>query len=181
MDALTAVMAGALTTAIVGGLVGYVLGYRKTQWERLYEQRAEVIAELSRLLWRFQDTALRATNPDRPQARAQKIAANEQAYDDLQNHFFGHTAWLSAEVREIMEMYLKDMAITLGAYNHDLNEEGQPSTDIGDRAAKRIFDTVSLVRHDLDNAFRDILYPPEWHERPLQWLAWLDAKLKRRE
>jgi hypothetical protein len=39
---------------VVAVLGGYLLGGRRTQFERLYEQRAEVIAELTRRLGRVQ-------------------------------------------------------------------------------------------------------------------------------
>ena len=46
----------------VGLLGGHLLGRRRTKFERLYEQRALVIAELTRRLGRFRRTALLAAN-----------------------------------------------------------------------------------------------------------------------
>src|SRR5215218_9235183 len=142
----------ALITAIAGVVLAaftYLLGVRRAQWDRLHERLAEVLAELSRLLWLFQRTALNATQPNQPpEVRAQRLIENRQALTALQHHYFGHTAWLPAEVSDAFESFIQDMVNTLRAYEHDLNEQGQPRTDVGIRASKHIFDTVPLYRHN---------------------------------
>jgi hypothetical protein len=64
----------------------------RTRHERLDEERAIVIADLSRLLWRCQSTALAGTNPNQPpEVRAARIAENREALTKLNNYYFARS------------------------------------------------------------------------------------------
>ncbi len=168
-----------MIAAVVGLPIAYFLGYRQTRFERLYEQRALVIAELSRLLWRFQMTALLGTNPDQPpQVRAERIAENQQAMTDLNYYYFANALWLDAETNQRIESFLMDMTNALRRHQGDLDEQGYPGSHVSIEEARRIFYMVPTVREELAARFRAILYPPPWYDAPLRFLEWLQATAK---
>jgi hypothetical protein len=53
-------------TAVVGILGGYIVGNWRLKYEHLHERRAEVIAELSKLLAAVQRGVVDFTNPFQP-------------------------------------------------------------------------------------------------------------------
>lgn len=61
MDAMVTALITAVVGAVVGGSVAYFFGLHRSRKERLEEKRAEVIAELSRLLFEVQDSYLHWT------------------------------------------------------------------------------------------------------------------------
>jgi hypothetical protein len=61
MDVVAPILA-----AVVGVLGAYVLGTRRSKYEHLYERRAEVIAELSKLLAAVQRGVVDFPNPFQP-------------------------------------------------------------------------------------------------------------------
>jgi hypothetical protein len=65
-SSVVAALITALITLVVSGSVAFFFGLQRSRQERLDEERAVVIAELSRLLGRFQVTALAATNQNQP-------------------------------------------------------------------------------------------------------------------
>jgi hypothetical protein len=176
MDAVVAALITGLITLLVSGPLAYYFGLQRSRHERLDEQRALVIAELSRLLWRFQMTALLGTNPNQPpQVRAQRIAENQQAMTELSHYVFAHALWLDAETNEIIESFLLDMTNTLNLYEANLDEQGYPS-DVGIAAARHIFEAVPAVREKPKAKFRAILYPPPWYDAPLRFLERTQAR-----
>ena len=52
--------------------------------------------------------------------------------------------------------------IGFSGFHNDLNAEGNPSTQGGADAARRIFHLVPQAREDIDAEFRAILYPAPW-------------------
>ena len=173
MDAITA----ALITLVVSGPVAYFFGLQRSRQERLDEERARVIAELSRLLWRFQMTALLGTNPNQPpEVRAGRIAENQQAMAELSHYYFARALWLDAETEQIITSFLVDMTNALNTWEGDHNEQGYPSSDVGIAAAQHIFHAVPVVREKLEIRFRAILYPPPWYDMPLRFLEHIQAR-----
>jgi hypothetical protein len=166
--------------AALGVVGGYILGHRRLRYERMYEQRALVIAQLSRLLWRFQATALLATNPTQPPSiRLSRMQENQEAMTEFQYYFVANTIWLDVATSDRIMTFLMDMTNELRTFHNDLNAEGNPSTQGGADAARRIFHLVPQAREDIDAEFRAILYPAPWYDRPLRWFAYLDRRFRR--
>jgi hypothetical protein len=146
--------------AVITASLAYFFGYQQTQRQRLYEQRVAVIAELNRLMWRFQQTALAGTNPNQPiQVRDPWIVQNRQVLTELQEFYFANTVWLDERIHSIIEPFFMGMVPTLMAWEADLDEHGNPSSQAGLDAAQRIHDAVPVVRSELEPAYRAILYP----------------------
>jgi hypothetical protein len=172
----------ALITLVVSGPVAFYFGLQRAQRERLYEQRVAVIAELNRLLWNFQRSALLGTNPDQPiQVRAPWITQNKRAFTELQEFYFANTVWLNEHIHGILEPFFLGMGYTLRTWEADLDEQGDPSSQAGLDAAQRINDAVPLVRRELEPAFRAILFPSQWYEPLLQIWERLENRNRREE
>ena len=167
-----------LIAAALGVVGGYVLGYRRTRYERLYEQRVAVIAELSQLLWGFQQTALLATNPGQPPSiRLNWTEQNRRALTDLHHSLFANTVWLPEPITESIALWMGDTTDDkLRIFHNDLNSQGNPSTQAGADAAAHIFNTVPEARREIEGKFRALLYPEPWYERPLRLLVYLDRR-----
>ena len=148
-----------VAVAVITAILAFFFGYQHTQRQRLYEQRVAVIAELNRLLWKYQQTALSGTNPGQPiQVRDPWIAQNKQVFTELQEFYFANTVWLDERTSRIIEPFFMDMTHTLRTWEASLDEQGNPS-QAGLEAAQRIHDAVPLLRKELEPAFRAILYP----------------------
>jgi hypothetical protein len=162
---------------VVAVLGGYLLGGRRTQFERLYEQRAEVIAELTRRLGRVQWTALTAANPGQPlgKVRLQRIEENKVAITQFIDFFIGHTLWLDEDRALQIDGHVVELANILTEYEGDL-AYGQPSSEVGVVAAARIEAMVPDAKQALDARFREIMYPPQWWDGPLRILAGLQRR-----
>jgi hypothetical protein len=146
--------------AVITAVLAYFFGYQQTQRQRLYEQRVAVIAELNRLMWRFQQTALSGTNPDQPiHVRDPWIVQNKRAFTELQEFYFANTVWLDERIHRIIESFFTGMVYTLMTWEADLDEHGNPRSQAGLDAAQRIHDAVPVVRNELEPAYRAILYP----------------------
>jgi hypothetical protein len=99
MDAVVPLLA-----AVLGGLVVYGLSGRRALKEWRYEKRAEVLAELYRLLSSVQNTARMATIPDVSlEVRKQRIMANRKAIEELLIYYHAHTLWIGAELLPTVE------------------------------------------------------------------------------
>jgi len=149
-----------IAVAVITAVLAFFFGYQHTQRQRLYEQRVAVIAELNRLLWKFQQTAISGTNPGQPiQVRDTWIAQNKRVFTELQEFYFANTVWLDERTNGIIEPFFMGMTYTLRTWEASLDEQGNPS-QAGLDAAQRIHDdVVPLLREELEPAFRAILYP----------------------
>lgn len=95
---LVASVIGAVTGAVLGGLVVYFLSGRRAQKEWRAEKRAEVVSEIYRLLSNVENTAGLATRPGAPlEVRRQRILENQKALKELLFYFGGHALWIDAE------------------------------------------------------------------------------------
>jgi hypothetical protein len=153
------------------------LGSSQTQFERLYEQRAEVIAELTRRLGRVQRTALTAANPGQPlgKVRLQRIEENKVAITQFIDFIIGHTLWLDEDLALDIDGHVVELANILTEYEGDL-AYGRPNSEVGVVAPARIEAMVPDAKQALDAWFREILYPPPWWDGPLRFLAWLQRR-----
>jgi hypothetical protein len=171
-----------IAVAIIAAVLAYFFGYQQMQRQRLYEQRVAVIAELNRLMWRFQQTALSGTNPGQPiQVRDPWIVQNKRVFTELQEFYFANTVWLDERIHGIIQPFFMGMMYTLRTWEADLDEQGNPSSQAGLAAAQRIHDAVPLVRHELEPAFRAILYPILSVERLLQIWERIEHRNRRQE
>lgn len=173
---------GALITALVGGPIVYLLGTRKLRYERLYEKRAEVIAELARLLSGVQNTARLATIPGVPlEVRKQRIRENRKMLTELVNYFHGHTPWLEAPLVQTIYDFTSGLSQALKHYEAELNK-GTPDSALAVRAAEHVQRILPEAEKVLEVEFRAILYPTPWHVWLLQSLVYiLDLPKRRRD
>ncbi len=174
MDAVVA----SLVSAVLGGLVVYVLDNRQLRHERLFERRAEVIAKLSEKLYAMQFGFTVFANPFQrgDVDRKEQMQDANRAFDELRHYYFSNAIWLDPESCEKIESFLEMAYTTMGGYVDDLNERGYPQTAEGRAAGSRILREIQPLRRELEVEFRAILYPPPWYEAPLQFLERLQNR-----
>jgi hypothetical protein len=117
-----------LLVAAVVGLGGYFLGYRRIRYERLYEQRALVIAELSRLFWQVRAHAIQGTDifsypAHQDQVQLRNEAAN--ALSDLLNYAYSNAIWLDPKTLQKLETFLQDITDVLTDFQSGLGDQGE--------------------------------------------------------
>lgn len=166
---------GALVGALVASLLAYFLGLRRSRYERLEEKRAEVIAELSRLLFEVQNKyvhwylpSLRGghTPAEVRGESAEKGATAIESLVALEHYYHSNVAWLDLGTADRIEGAISEL--------DELTEEyGGPGTgntyfqvtDKGVEIANRMRDRIPAIRDELIREFRDILYPYKWRAR----------------
>ena len=173
-------IAGPLIAAVVGAVVGgffvYLLSGRRARYEWLHEKRAEVIAELARLLSKVQSTARLATNPDAPlEVRKRRIGENRQALTELTYYFHGHTLWIDPSVVTTIYAFLEGLSQALKHYEIELNK-GIIDSNLSVRAAEHVNRIVPEAERVLEDEFRALVYPPPWWDYPLRVLQRFAAR-----
>lgn len=172
------VIAGALITAILGGLILYLLGVRRHHFGRLYERRAEVIADLSKFLYQTQRSFIVLTNiaPPDMEGREQQIEQAQQAFNKLVEHYHSNTVWLDMDTRDKVESFLEVLTNKVQAYMSDLDAQRIPQSGSAHKIGLWMRTEIPGFRRDLENQFRNIVYPPPWYEAPLQLLEQLQPR-----
>lgn len=169
-------LAAPLVAAVVGGLVVYLLGPRRARYEWRYQKRAEVTAELARLLSDVQGTARLATLPGLSgEVRKARIAKNRKALEELSFYSSGHTLWLDLSVARTVYAFVSGLSQALGAYESEVNKD-TPYSPLATRAVEHVNRIVPEAESVLEREFRAILDPPPWWDYPLRALEWLEAR-----
>jgi hypothetical protein len=172
MQSMDAVVA-ALITVIVGGPIAYFLGNRRLRYERLYERRAEVIAQLSEHLYLMQRSLMIWTNPfqssnvDRDEQRRKA----SEAFDNLLAYYHSNSIWLDRRTCDKMDSLISTAYEAAYTYADELNERGYPQNKVGRDASLRLRSELSALREELEEEFRAILYPAPWYDAPLRFLG----------
>jgi hypothetical protein len=177
MDAIVA----ALITAVVGGPIFYALGTRQRRLEGLYERRAQVIARLSELLFVMQRGLGTWANPvqsvgvDRD---AQRTSASD-ALQELVHYYHSNAVWLDPQTCEKIESVMDAAWTAAWDYADELNERGYTHNETGRNASRKLYSELPVLRRDLEDQFRAILYPPPWYDAPLRVLERIHARNRR--
>jgi hypothetical protein len=165
MDAVVPLLA-----AVLGGLIVYWLSGKQAQKEWRYQKRAEVLAEVYRLLSRVQTTAGLATRPDAPlNTRKQRIAENRQAMGELTFYLHAHTLWLDARSLPTIKAFVEGLSSALKHYEAEI-DKGTPDSPLAVRAAEHVQRIVPEAEQVLETEFRAIVYPSPWWEYALRGL-----------
>lgn len=159
-----------LIAAVLGGLIVYWLSGKQAQKEWRYQKRAEVLAEVYRLLSRVQTTAGLATRPGAPlDTRKHRIVENRQALGELTYYLHAHTLWLDARSLPTIKGFLEGLSSALKHYEVEINK-GTPDSPLAARAAEHVQRIIPEAEQVLEAEFRAIVYPPPWWEYPLRRL-----------
>ena len=103
-----ATIVAAVVGAVVAGLVAYFLGLQRSRYERLEEKRAEVLAEMSGLLFDVEDRFRRWYAPSlrgshtMNEVRSQSKERGEEALESLNalsRSYRRNVAWLTLPYR----------------------------------------------------------------------------------
>jgi hypothetical protein len=163
MDVVAPILA-----VVVGVLGGYIVGNRQLKYERLYQRRAEIIAELSRLLAAVQHGVVNFTSPFQRGDinRDEQAKEAQRAFFELVECYRANEVWLNPETCEQVEEVMNNVHQSLGDYVDDLDERGYPQSKEGRELGTCRFRETQLLRRKLLEEFRAILYPPPW------WQFW---------
>jgi hypothetical protein len=120
MDAVAPLLAAALTV-VVGTLLGYIVGNRRLKYERILERRAEVIAEMTKMMASLQRSLdkMSRTGID-AEERHENRAQASQTLAELGEYFARNEVWLSRETCRKIE----DLFFTLGMSLEDYLQVG---------------------------------------------------------
>ncbi len=185
--------------ALIGVLGGYMLGNRRLRYERLYEQRALVIAKLSELLFTLQSDLIDRSSPNQlwqtdrfvidsdltdwsSPFHVEQLDRDEQqknvaaVWRELAVYYRSNAVWLDPATCDRIDSFLKTAIELAWVYEDSLNESGHPRSAEARDAALRLIDTIPPLRRKLEDQFRTILYPPPWYDVPLRFLSWLHVK-----
>lgn len=168
MDAIVA----ALITAIVGGPTFYILGTRQRRFEELYQRRAQVIARLSELLFVMQRglstwaSPFQSADVDRDQQRK----AASDAFQELVLYFHSNSVWLDPRICAKIDSVMETAWMTAWDYADELDDRGYPQNQAGREASRKLYRELPVLRRDLEDEFRTILYPPPWYDTALRFL-----------
>jgi len=153
-------------------VVAYFLGLRRSRFERLEEKRAEVLAELSGLLFEVEDRyrtwyAPSLRSPEAGHTRAEiegkvkeRAAATVESLNALTRCYHRNVAWLDPDlaariddaITELQEMLFEYGKVGMANTYFQVSEKGI-------EAAKRMEDRIPEIRAELVCEFRGILRP----------------------
>ncbi len=171
-------VAGPLVAAVVGGLVVYVLGTRQRRLEGLYERRAVVIARLSELLFLMQRGFSTWANPLQPADvdRDEQRKKASDAFQELVTYYHSNSVWLDPQTCEKIEAVMETAWTAAWDYVDNLNERGYAHGQEGRDASRKLYHDLPVLRRDLEDEFRAILYPAPWWDAPLRVLEGLQTR-----
>ena len=167
------------------GIIGYLFGYRRIQYERFYARRDEVIAELTGLMYQVQDTYFHwsyvATPPTMSgeEAAQKHVEKGETAVgklNDLIWYFYSNEAWLSPETAAVVEEFIEKVQEITQAHPPNLRDMRFTLTPEGQSRSQRIREEIPALRVSAVQHFKKVLHPRPLHETPLQILGWLEAR-----
>ena len=171
------VVAASLVTAMIG-LVGvvlaYVLGKERTRYDRLHEKRADVIARISELLLDVQSKyaawVFAFGRPEGPDRR-QSIQEAGDTFAEFIRYTRSHSIWLSPLLNRRLEAFIEvawDIGTEAGT---SLDDQGDPDEASWEVVRQRVTSEIPTLRRELEEEFREILYPPPFYGPVLRLLA----------
>ena len=161
-----------LVGALLASVVAYFLGLRRSRFERLEEKRAEVLAELSGLLFVVEDRYRKWYTPSLRSPEAghttdeirgkvkENARATLESLGALNSYYQRNVAWLDPDladridsaVTELEDMVLEYGKVGLGNTYFQVSEGGIA-------AARRMEERIPQLRKELVDEFRGILRP----------------------
>lgn len=162
----------AVAGALIGSLIAYFLGLQRSRYERLEERRAEVLAELSRLMFEVDEKyfswylpSLRGghtLNEVREESKERGLAAVE-SLQVLIRYFHSTIAWLDTETAASVESFIEEVREMGSAYSQlGVGNTHFQLTDKGKEIAGQMQSRIPEIREEIIGEFRDILYPKPW-------------------
>jgi hypothetical protein len=160
--------------------LAYILGNRRLKYEKLYERRAEVLAELTRRMFEVHHNLVGIlTSPSRPHDRYDKAAEAGRLCFALLDYYSSNEVWLTPETGKKVEEYLIKITQAVQSYASTPDEGGFPEGEEGQALGRKAAEDTDDLRRALLGEFREILYPPPWYEAPLRWLEWLETRVRK--
>jgi hypothetical protein len=163
---------GGVAGALVSVVLGYFLGLRRSRFERLEEKRAEVLAELSGLLFDVEDKYQKWYAPSlrAPQAGhtmgeikgkvAERGKATIESLNALTRCYHRNIAWLDPDVAARIEDAITELQEMLFEYGKvGIDNTYFHASEKGVEAAKAMEDRIPKIRKELVAEFREILRP----------------------
>jgi hypothetical protein len=180
MDITSDTLISAIVALLVSGPVAYVVGLAQSRRQRLEERRAEVIAELFRLLYIVQDAFIKWSHLEKEGATSRQVVADRyakrgvaafEALNDLILYYYSNEPWLypSTSAKKVEEFVKMAESIT-DSHPPNLKDIDFRKTDEGQRASIRMSVAMPQVMSSLIEEFREIINPPPWYVRALEWL-----------
>lgn len=176
MNAIAAAVAGAAIATLLGGPVAYLLGLRRSRYERLEEKQAEVIAELSRLLFEVDEKHFHWYRQTAAESLKEKGQIAAESLEILIRYFHSNVVWLDSGTAARVENTVEELRDMGSRYYADLITIDFQMPAEGNELARNSLDKVRAMREDIIKEFREILYPQEWWTRIFPWRV----RLKRR-
>lgn len=159
-------------SALVAGVVAYFLGMRRSRFERLDEKRAEVLAELSGLLFDVEDKFEKWYSPSlrspqaghRPDEIRGKVAERGKAAIESTNAFtrcyHRNAAWLDPDLAFRVEGCIAELHGMLFEYGKlGLDNTFFHVSEGGIQAANSMEERIPKIRAELVDEFRGIVRP----------------------
>ena len=167
MDITSDTLITVIVTLVVGGPLAYFIGLAQSRRQRLEDRRAEVIAELFRHLY-IEGATSRQVVADRYAKRG--VAAFE-TLNDLIHYYYSNKPWLyqSTSAKKVEE-FIKMAKNIANSHPPDLKDIDFLKTEEGRKASIRMSVAMPQLMSSLIEEFREIINPPPWYVRALEWL-----------
>lgn len=163
---------GAVSGALISVVLGYFLGLRLSRFERLEEKRAEVLAELSGLLFDVEDKYQKWYAPSLRSPEAghtmseikgkveERGKATIESLNALTRCYHRNIAWLDPDVAGRIDSAITELQKMLFEYGKaGLDNTYFHVSAKGVEAAKAMEERIPKIRKELVEEFRDILRP----------------------
>ena len=159
---------------VLAVVLAYFLGKRQTINERLYTQRAEVIAELFK---RFEDLDQRVSSLVSPFGTTEDPGKREEAklvvesFNNLQNYYRSNSIWLPRKTSYLFNQFLTRYRQTINDFviKVIINEDRHSALVKEWDEVQQRFDKESPdIREALEVDFRAIIDPPPWWDALLR-------------
>ncbi len=175
---VVATVAGALAGALASVFLSYFLGLRSNRLVRLQEKYAEVLAELSGLLFEVEDKyqkwyapSLRTpqamlTTSERKGKVAERRAATIDSLNALTRCYHRNIAWLEPDVAARIDSAITELQKMLYEYGRFGPDNTHFTvSEKGVQVAKAMEDRIPKIRKELVDEFRGIVRPPSLWSR----------------
>lgn len=168
-----------IIAAVAGALVAYFLGLRSSRYERLEEKRAEVLAELSGLLFEVEDRYRKWYSPSlrgshtMDEIRGKVKERGEAAIESLNAFtrcYHRNIAWLDPDIATRIDDSITEMQQMLFDYGRlGLGNTYFQLSEKGVEAAQTMESRIPEIKEELIREFRAILRPFDWWKRAFPW------------
>jgi hypothetical protein len=163
-------------------LLAYFFGRRQTIYERLYTERAEIIAELFK---RFEDvdqlifSLIKPYEMGSEPSKKEKANLATQGFNDLQSYYRRNSVWLSPGINRQLDSFLQRHRRTINNFNINVIEEQEQGNPGSHRQWMAVWteyqDESPKIREALELEFRAAL---GWRWAQIK-LAWKSLRRRR--